>query len=217
MEASKSKKAPPAAKEAAPAPQEAKRRPIQSFREDDVTVSIWAREFKGRIFHSCSFERSYKDPTGQWRYTRYFGQDDLGKVMSLEGSGPGQSRHLFTGVGSTPDPADKITGRQHADAAALFVQHGSGADLGLGREIAEGAHPWPEPAPMAAPTPVQATPTPYVPSGRDATRRTAPCTATPRAAACQRGTGVRWTTAHSCAPTATRTSAAERDHQRCSR
>jgi len=65
------------------ASKEEKRGPIQSFREGDVSVSIWSRDFKGRTFYSCSFERSYKDASNQWRYTRYFGLDDLGKVISL--------------------------------------------------------------------------------------------------------------------------------------
>src|SRR4051794_12170855 len=69
--------------EAQAASTEAKRGPIQSFREGDVSVSIWAREYKGRVYHSCSFERSYKDAQGQWRYTRSFGLDDLGKLISL--------------------------------------------------------------------------------------------------------------------------------------
>ena len=62
---------------------EEKKGPVKSIREGDVSVSIWSRTFKGRIFYSCSFERSYKDAQGQYRYTRYFGLDDLGKVMSL--------------------------------------------------------------------------------------------------------------------------------------
>ncbi len=62
---------------------EPKNRPIESFREGDINVSVWEREVKGRVFQSCSFERSYKDSTGQWRYTRYFGLDDLGRVITL--------------------------------------------------------------------------------------------------------------------------------------
>ena len=48
-----------------------------------MSVSIWSREFKGRTFYSCSFERSYKDASSQWRYTKYFGLDDLGKLVAL--------------------------------------------------------------------------------------------------------------------------------------
>jgi len=35
------------------------------------------------VFFSYSFERSYKDAAGQYRYTKSFGQDDLGKIVSL--------------------------------------------------------------------------------------------------------------------------------------
>jgi hypothetical protein len=59
-----------------------KRLPVWSFRQDDVSVSVWKREFKGREFYSCSFERSYKDNNGQWKYTRSFGMDDLGKLVT---------------------------------------------------------------------------------------------------------------------------------------
>ena len=69
-----SRKEESAAKEAAPASQQdAKRRPVQHWREDDVSVSIWSREFmvrgEARTFYSCTFERSYKDRDGAWRYT----------------------------------------------------------------------------------------------------------------------------------------------------
>lgn len=67
----------------AAAPAAEKKGPVKSFREGDVSVSIWAREYSGRVYHSCSFERSYKDATGQWRYTRYFGLDDLGLLVAL--------------------------------------------------------------------------------------------------------------------------------------
>ena len=70
-----------------PAPQEAKRRPVQQFREDDVSVSIWAREHvvngEARMFYSCTFERSYKNRDGVWRYTKTFDLYSLGKVVTL--------------------------------------------------------------------------------------------------------------------------------------
>lgn len=76
-----------AAKDAAPAPQDVKRRPIQSFREGDVSASVWAREVlvKGKpaTFHSVSVERSYRDRDGAYRYTRNFDASDLGALMSV--------------------------------------------------------------------------------------------------------------------------------------
>jgi hypothetical protein len=62
---------------------EPKNRPLQTYREGDLSVSIWRREVNGRVFHSCSFERTYRDAKGEYRYTRYFGLDDLGRVISL--------------------------------------------------------------------------------------------------------------------------------------
>lgn len=87
MEASKSKKA-PAAKDAAPAPQDVKRRPIHTFREGDVSASIWTRTVEHHAgapvtFCSASFERSYRDRDGTWRYTRNFDASDLGALVTV--------------------------------------------------------------------------------------------------------------------------------------
>lgn len=89
MESSKKlKKDSPAATEAVvPAPQDAKRRPIETFREGDVSASVWGREvqYKGKatIFFSVSFERSYKDRDGAFRYSKSFGLSDLGKLITV--------------------------------------------------------------------------------------------------------------------------------------
>jgi len=69
------------------AAQDEKRRPVQTFRVDDVSASIWVREHlvRGQMtkFWSVTMERSYKDAAGQWRYTKTFDSDSLGKVVSL--------------------------------------------------------------------------------------------------------------------------------------
>jgi len=65
------------------APQEARRGPAKQFRIDDVSASVFARERNGRTFHSVSFTRSYKDRDGQWRYTKNFDVEDLGKVVTV--------------------------------------------------------------------------------------------------------------------------------------
>jgi len=89
MEASKSKKAPTKAEETAAkdAAADAKRRPIQTFKTEDCSVSIWAREFvvrgKPTTFYSVTFERSYKDRDGAWKYTRSFDPESLGKLVQL--------------------------------------------------------------------------------------------------------------------------------------
>ena len=52
------------------------RRPIQSIRIGDVSASVWSREFavqgQMRTFRSVTFERSYKDRDGSWKYTKTF-------------------------------------------------------------------------------------------------------------------------------------------------
>ncbi len=69
------------------APQEAKRRPEHTFRVDDVSASIWVREHlvRGQAtkFWSVTMERSYKDAAGQWRYTKTFDAESLGKIVAL--------------------------------------------------------------------------------------------------------------------------------------
>ena len=77
-----------ASRKEAPAPAgEAKRRPKTTLRLGDVSASVWARdhEIKGETtrFWSVSFERSYKDSTGKYCYTRSFNPDDLGQLMAL--------------------------------------------------------------------------------------------------------------------------------------
>ena len=77
----------PVATTAATAPQEAKRRPEQTFRVDDVSASVWVREHLVRgqptKFWSVTLERSYKDAAGQWRYTKTFDSESLGRVVAL--------------------------------------------------------------------------------------------------------------------------------------
>lgn len=61
--------------------------PLKVFRQDDVSVSVFARTavVKGKpiTFHSASFSRSYKDASGTWKYSKNFDSQDLGKVMAL--------------------------------------------------------------------------------------------------------------------------------------
>jgi hypothetical protein len=61
--------------------------PIKSFSQGNVSASVWHRDhlIKGQMtrFYSVTFERSYRDNTGKFRYTRSFNPDDLGALMSL--------------------------------------------------------------------------------------------------------------------------------------
>jgi hypothetical protein len=60
---------------------------LKVFRIDDVSASVFGRdrEIRGeaRTFYSVTFSRSYKDSAGQWRYTKWFDLDDLGRVVTV--------------------------------------------------------------------------------------------------------------------------------------
>ena len=77
----------PVATDAANASQDAGRKPVATIRGNDCSASIWAREYLDqgvpKVFYSISFERSYKDRDGRWRYTRSFDRDSLGSIVSL--------------------------------------------------------------------------------------------------------------------------------------
>ena len=66
---------------------DAKKKPVNTIRLDDVSASIWAREFvvhgSPKIFYSVTLERSYKDRDGAWKWTKSFDVDSLGKVISV--------------------------------------------------------------------------------------------------------------------------------------
>jgi hypothetical protein len=86
MDNAKSKKDASRKEAAAPAPAD-KRRPITIIRQGDVSASVWSRDHlvRGEMtrFYSVTFERSYKDSTGKYCYTRSFNPDDLGTLMGL--------------------------------------------------------------------------------------------------------------------------------------
>jgi hypothetical protein len=42
-----------------------------------ITASIWRNEKDGRAYYSVTFERSYKDDSGDWNYTGTFNAGDL--------------------------------------------------------------------------------------------------------------------------------------------
>jgi hypothetical protein len=73
-----------AAPEAAPA---GKKLPAKTIRVEDCSASVWARDYmvrgQMRTFFSVTFERSYKDRDGAWKYTRSFDAESLGKLVSL--------------------------------------------------------------------------------------------------------------------------------------
>lgn len=70
------------------AAQDAKRKPIHTIRVEDCSASIWEREalVKGTptVFRSATFERSYKDRDGTWKYTRGFDiPESIGRMMEV--------------------------------------------------------------------------------------------------------------------------------------
>lgn len=65
------------------APTEERRVPIHVFRIDDVSASVFSRAYNDRTFYSVSFSRSYKSASGEWRYTKNFDREDLGKIVAL--------------------------------------------------------------------------------------------------------------------------------------
>jgi hypothetical protein len=62
-------------------------KPVKVFRIDDVSASVFVRERmvqgENRQFYSVTFSRSYKDSQGQWRYTKWFDVEDLGKIVTV--------------------------------------------------------------------------------------------------------------------------------------
>ena len=73
-----------AATDAAPA---VKRLPLKTLRVEDCSASIWGRDQmvhgEMRVFFSVTFERSYKDRDGAWKYTKSFDAESLGKLVTL--------------------------------------------------------------------------------------------------------------------------------------
>jgi hypothetical protein len=69
------------------APESEGTKPLKVFRIDDVSASIFVRQRnvqgEDRQFYSVTFSRSYKDSQGQWRYTKWFDLDDLGKIVTV--------------------------------------------------------------------------------------------------------------------------------------
>jgi hypothetical protein len=76
-----------ASEDAETATQDAPHRPVKTFRLEECSVSVWSREHVVRgeniVFWSATPERSYKDASGTWKYTKSFDADELGKLITL--------------------------------------------------------------------------------------------------------------------------------------
>jgi len=77
------------------------RAPVKVLRIDDVSVSIFKRNVRGRDYYSASLSRSYKDSSGAWRYAKSFDFEDLGKVVGL----CQQADEFIRGEGATASAA----------------------------------------------------------------------------------------------------------------
>jgi hypothetical protein len=81
------KKKPSAGAENAAARQPVAKGPVKTFVLDDVSASVFARQFpirgEERTFYSVSFSRSYRDSLGKRKYVKTFNLEDLGKVVSM--------------------------------------------------------------------------------------------------------------------------------------
>ena len=67
--------------QAPPQPQQARRAPpIKKFRAGGVSASVWEnKDREGRVYHTVSFERGYKDQQGVWQSTSSLHVNDLPK------------------------------------------------------------------------------------------------------------------------------------------
>ena len=64
-----------------------KRTPVRTLREGDCSLSIWRRVYmaKGKetVFYSWTPERSYRDKSGKWNYTKSFSPEDGARIVTL--------------------------------------------------------------------------------------------------------------------------------------
>lgn len=66
-------------------PIEVKNMPEKKFRAGGITATVWRNEFKhenGEVkeYRTVSFDKSYKDKTGNWKNTNSLRMDDLPKA-----------------------------------------------------------------------------------------------------------------------------------------
>jgi hypothetical protein len=57
--------------------------PIARFRDQGLTVSVWARQTQKGTFYDVSFERSYKDQDGNWHNTTNCQAGDIQTLRKL--------------------------------------------------------------------------------------------------------------------------------------
>jgi len=57
--------------------------PIQKYRSNGITVSVWQNEGSKGVFHTFSIQRAYKDSEGNWKRTTVFRASDLPVLAEL--------------------------------------------------------------------------------------------------------------------------------------
>jgi len=58
-------------------------KPIKTLREGQVSLSIWQKDFDGKPTYSYSYQKSYKDKSGQWQNTTFLNKTDLKDLIFL--------------------------------------------------------------------------------------------------------------------------------------
>lgn len=62
------------------------RKPVAKIRSGQVTISVWEQEKQNsdgskRVFHTLSFQKSYKDKKGEWHNVSSFLPSDLSDIV----------------------------------------------------------------------------------------------------------------------------------------
>jgi len=102
-------------------------KPIKNFKEGQVTLSVWQKDYNGKPIYSYSYQKSYKDKQGQWQNTTFLNKTDLKDLSFLidtviqqgiinkqqapsqpQQQAPSQQQQMlqdtFQAVNTTPDP-----------------------------------------------------------------------------------------------------------------
>lgn len=61
-------------------------KPIKKYKYGKIDGSVWANDYQGKISYSMSFQKSYKDQSGQWKQSTSFNSTDLRDLYVLIGS-----------------------------------------------------------------------------------------------------------------------------------
>jgi len=89
---------------AKPAEEKKASAPVKHIRYGGISASIWANPTKeGRVFHTVTFQRAYKDKDGNWQNTESFRLHDLPKLRLLADKAYEQIPELLKEQDATDD------------------------------------------------------------------------------------------------------------------